>query len=135
MDKFGRFNKDAFTLIEALVSLVVLAVCVTALLQLQLGSIRLCRRASMQDSAALLAAARLSEILASAEPESLGGEGECEPDAQFRWKASISETPVAALEAESIGPVRIVSVSVTWVEGAEAKSVELTSYMPKVEAR
>lgn len=127
-----RPRSAGFTLLEVLVAMAILAVAVTAVMQLFGQGLRLARASGEQLTATLLASQKLTEIAeASLAPgTSQGVEGE------YRWQAAVR--PVPGLQPvelpEGLRPTgQLVQVAVR-VEWGRGKVVELTT-LRTVEAR
>lgn len=124
-------GKRAFTLIEVLIALAILAIAAVALLQLQVASIKLSDRASRQTRAALLAQARLAEATAEGFPEIGGSAGGFagEENAGFRWETMVEEARDPALEDAGVRGLRRLAVTVRWNDGESERQVELTTLL------
>jgi len=116
----------AFTLIEVMVALSILAIALVVLLNLQLVSIRMTDRATRMARAARIADAKLSEIVTGGDLEigSTGGVVEtADGQADVHWRAIITERQIADLEPPGLTGLRDVYVEVTWNEGARQERV------------
>jgi general secretion pathway protein I len=123
----GRWQAG-FTLVEVLVALVVLAVAVTATLQLFGGGLRLARASVEHLDATLLAAEKLSEL--SLEPLEEGVTDGTEGD--YRWTRRVTVDRGLAPEegvpgGTAAGRLARVSVEVRW---GRSRQIELVTLRP-----
>lgn len=117
-----RASRGAFTLLEVLIALVVLAVALTALLSAQSGAIRLRTQAEEITLATFLLEARMADVELSGFPPVGRQEGDFgETYAGYRWQTLVSETPFPG--------VREVRHAVTWAAGPRPERLDLVHYM------
>jgi len=124
----------AFTLVEVIIALAILAIAVVALLRLELISIRMTDRADTLARAALLAQARMAETLGGKYPE-IGSESGAEKHvggAALRWRVDVREAQVEELRAAQVGDMRTVDVLVTWNRGGPHERVRLTTHVAEL---
>jgi type II secretion system protein I len=119
----------AFTLIEVLIALAILAIGMVALLQLHVLSLRAADRAARRGEALRLASDKLAEALAKPAPEPAAGVGaEDGPAAGMEWRVTVAPAAAADLNgAEAPGLLRV-SVEVAWADGPRERKVGLTTY-------
>ncbi len=115
----------AFTLVEILVALVVLAVASVPLLQSFAGGLRASDRARQQAYAMLLAQSKLAAV----GTELLLDPGVIEGrfDGRFTWQVAIAADPEPATQQAPGAEVMSVTVTVGWLSGNRRRSLELTS--------
>ena len=111
-----RTPPAAFTLIEVMVALAIVAVALTALLGLRNRSLAMAAFAHHLTEATLLANARNADL--STRSETGTADGEAPP---YRWIEEIRPTPLEG--------VREAVVTVLWQEGAHEEQVEITTYL------
>lgn len=121
----GCSRSAGFTLLEVLVAMAILAVAVTAVMQLFGQGLRLARASGEHLTATLLASQKLTEVAqAGLEPgESRGVEG------TYRWQAAVRPVPeLQPVELpEGLRPTgQLVQVAVR-VEWGRGRVVELTT--------
>jgi general secretion pathway protein I len=125
----AREGQAGFTLFEVLIALVVLAVAVTAVLQLLGGGLRLARASADHVGATLLASVKLSEVPPGAlEEEEVTGE-----EGTYRWSRRVALVP----ELRPVEPsepkedtVRLaqVTVEVRWGTNRRVEMVTLRTW-------
>jgi general secretion pathway protein I len=116
----------AFTLIEVMVALSILAIALVVLLNLQLASIRMTDRAERMSRAARIAYAKMAETLAGGAVEigtTSGVIEAAEGEPVLHWRAIVTERQIADLEPPGLTGLRDVYVEVTWNEGAHQERV------------
>jgi prepilin-type N-terminal cleavage/methylation domain-containing protein len=121
----------AFTLVEVLVALVVLAIGAVTLLELQLFSMRAGDRAARQSQAVLFANQKMAEVLAAASvglDSSQGVTDEDTPGGPLNWTVTVADLSSAEIQGASTTGLHSVTVDVTWPEGEAERKVELINY-------
>ena len=130
-EPLGR-TTNAFTLVEVLVALSILAIALVGLLRLQLVSIRMTDRAAWMSRAALLVNAKMAETLAGGYPE-IGSEGgtfqDVDSEAVLHWQTTVSEPRLGELEEAGVTGLRRVYVEVTWRDEPRQARVHATTYV------
>jgi type II secretion system protein I len=129
---FGNRQCCAFTLIEVLLALAVLAIGGVTLLELQLYSMRAADRAARQSQALLLADQKMAEALAStaiAPGANQGMTDEETPDGPLSWRVTVADLSNAQILGASTIGLCSVTVDVTWPEGDIERKVELVNYV------
>jgi prepilin-type N-terminal cleavage/methylation domain-containing protein len=122
---------SAFTLVEVLLALAVLAIGGVMLLELQLSSMRAEDRAARQSQAVLFANQKMAEALASASiaPGSRqGASDEDTPGGPLSWTVTVADLSNAQIQGASTTGLSSVTVDVTWPEGDVERKVELINY-------
>ncbi len=119
---FRRRSEGGFTLLEVLISLVIIATVLITCMRAQNGSIRLHNLSRDVTIATILARQKMGEIEAVGFPE-LGEEdgdfGEQFPG--FTWETAVSETPFEE--------ARRVDLSIVWKDGIRERRVDVVSYI------
>ncbi len=112
-------SQAAFTLLEVMIAIAILAIAMTMLLGAQSQSLNLVTESQFNTQASLLSGLKIAKIEAGAEGLN-GSEGEFGDNfSGYRWKAevnspSISTTPFLADIAEGM---IMVDLTITWGEG------------------
>jgi prepilin-type N-terminal cleavage/methylation domain-containing protein len=122
----------AFTLVEVLVALVVLAIGAVTLLELQLFSMRAGDRAARQSQAVLFASQKMAETLAAASTglsPSQGVTDEDTPGGPLNWTVTVADLSGTDIQGASTTGLHSVTVDVTWPEGDAEREVELVNYV------
>lgn len=125
-------TSGAFTLIEVLIALVVLALGAVALLQLQLSTLRNADRAFRQSQAVLLAGRKMAETLGAGYPvlgSDEGTEEEGNSGMELNWSVTVAELTSAQLQGALLSGLRSVQVEVSWLDGEQTRTVELVNYV------
>ena len=115
-------NKEGFTLLEVLVSLAIMAIAVTLLLQLFSANLRAVSLSGDITSASVKADARIREILEELSPV-VASWSEVTEDG---YRISVSIAEVLKERMDNL-PFKLMEVSLTvgWTEGRREKSVAL----------
>lgn len=118
----GRRGKRGFTLLEVLVSLAIMAIAVTLVVQLFSANLRAVVRSGDITSAAVRGDSRIREILAESFPADLVWSETT--DDGYRMDVAISQ--VMKERTDSL-PVQLMEVVLTlrWMEGMKEKSLSL----------
>jgi prepilin-type N-terminal cleavage/methylation domain-containing protein len=128
----NRRRRSGFTLIEAMLALVVLAVGGVALLELQLLSMRAADRAAQQSQAVLLASRKMAEALAAESAAPGANQGVADADATggpLSCTVTVADLSQTQISGVSTAGLRSVTVDVTWPEGDLTRKVELINYV------
>ena len=117
-----RPGKKGFTLLEVLLSLAIMAIAVTLLVQLFSANLRAIARSGDMTSAAVRGESRIREILAEPSPAEKAW-SEITEDG-YRMDVAISE--VMKERTDNL-PVKLMEVALTihWIEGMKEKSLHL----------
>ncbi len=146
----------AFTFIEVIVALSVVALALSALIRMQLISINLTERTEMTTQAVLLAEEKMAELMTGSSPSSGIIKGTVNRNGRdFFWQSEIQNlhynlqitvkpniTQIAgsapkpnadntSLNYHDMAPLRRVEISVHWLDSRTKKQVQLTSYLAK----
>lgn len=128
--RIRRRAARAFSLIEVMIALLVVAIAMVGLLRLQVVSIRVTDRAAQLSRATLLADAKMAEALAQDKTETGSAEGRVDEEGRkpLRWRVTVSAASPKGLEDAGVKDLRQVSVVVTWEDGAAEKRVQLVTF-------
>ncbi|MDM8522730.1 type II secretion system protein [Desulfococcaceae bacterium HSG8] len=119
-----RIYDEGFTLIETLVSIIILSVCLTVIFQLFSGGLRSVRLSKDYTRAIFYAREKMEEVLLAEKFEDGVWEGEFADG--FKWK---SEIIWIEPEEEEKRPVDMfnITVGISWNEGVREKHFEITT--------
>jgi prepilin-type N-terminal cleavage/methylation domain-containing protein len=129
-----HFATSAFTLIEVLITIVVMGTALLVLLNLQVASIAASDHAVRLTRASLLAGAKMAEALASPCLELGEQSGTVEdegPEVPLHWRIAVVETEIALPDGDDEPTeieLRHVTVTAGWGSDGEQDQVELASY-------
>ncbi|MFQ6039598.1 MAG: type II secretion system minor pseudopilin GspI [Candidatus Poribacteria bacterium] len=111
-----------FTLIEILVSLAILAIALPPLLRAFSQAGNQSANSENETTAVNLLKYKMAEIEMMGYPETTGeDEGEFGEGSRFRWTSRIEDTDTEGL--------RLISVTVNWLERGREKSMTMNTYM------
>lgn len=111
-----------FTLLEVLISLLIIAIVLVTCLRAQNQSIRLYTLSRDMTVATILARQKMGEIEAAGFPELGEEQGDFEEQfPEFTWRKAVSVTPFEA--------ARRVDLSIVWQDGIRERSVDVVSYI------
>lgn len=113
-NNLSRHRQGGFTLLEILVSFVVLSLVGSLLLQLFQGGMRNIASSQQATHAALLARSKLSELQAAAELDP--GEYQGDFDATYRWRLQLAEYAGEPEQPLPESPLRLLhaTIEVRW---------------------
>jgi len=124
-----RAGLAGFTLVEVLVALAIVSIAMTALLKLNLVSIRTADAASLLSRASVLANQRIEESLAFGYPDKKVESGQVEEKGlTLNWKRMVTDCSVAVGGADVTG-LREILVDVHWRQGKSAGAVRMSTYV------
>lgn len=149
-------NNRGFTLLEVLVALGILAVSITAILQMYATTLVTSRRAEMVTFATMLARQKMAELMIKVEKDASEGkfpsideesEGTFDaPYEQYKWHIKIrkveipmppqekqdAQATIIQMIAKQIGDaLREIKLDVSWEESAETQQVTVTTHVVK----
>jgi len=117
-----HLKTTAFTLIEVLVALAVVALGFVALIRLHLISLNMADNANLTTQATLLADEKISQIQAHRFPQLGSTSGTAQKNnTEFHWHTSITNARLPHLHH--------VNVDVTWKQGSHNKHISLATYI------
>ena len=109
------------SLLEALATLVLVAVLVPASMQAVTISMRAAQQARQQQEASLLAESRLNEVIAARDATGFTGSGSFAPEfPEYRWELQSAAGDFGMTE---------VWITVTWQQRGQERSLTLTTYV------
>ena len=123
-------SKSAFTFIEVLIALAIVAISLVALIRLHLISIRMTEVAEITSQAVLLANEKISETLAAGFPEEGTDSGIVENKAlSLNWRTEVTDIePLQSGELDIAGLRRIL-VDISWEQGIRRKHLQMSTYV------
>lgn len=125
-----RANKSAFTLIEVLVALVIVAISLVGLIRLNLISIRMTEAAEISSQAVLLANEKIAEALAHGYPEEGTKAGIVEKNALcLNWRTEVTNIEPAHPDELDITGLRRICVDVSWEQDTRRKYLQMSTYV------
>ena len=120
-------RRRGMSLLEALATLVLVAVLVPAVMQGVTVSLRAAQQARQHQEASLLAESRLNEIIAARDATGYTGSGSFSPEfPEYRWEAQSAPGDFGMTE---------VWITVTWQQRGQERSLTLTTfvYLPETD--
>ena len=129
---FCFWSQGAFTLVEVLLALSIIAVGLVALLHLLASSILTLDSANCLSQATLIADAKVVEATAAdgmrARTET-GAAASQGGETVFEWRVTTSEADIEQLEEIDLSGLHRVDVTVSWNEGQRQKQLRLSRYI------
>ena len=128
--KTGATSKSAFTFIEVLVALVIVAISLVALIRLHLISIRMTETAEITSKAVFLANEKIAEVSALGYPEKGTNSGSVEENAlSLHWRTEVTDIEPGRLGETDMAGLRRIYVDITWEQGIRWKHLEMSTYV------
>ena len=128
--KNGGARKSAFTFIEVLIALVIVAISLVALIRLHLISIRMTETAEITSKAVLLANEKIAEVLALGYPEKGTNSGSVEENALcLNWRTEVTDIEPSQLSETNTAGLRRIYVDISWEQGIRWKHLEMSTYV------
>ena len=123
-------SSKGFTFIEVIVALVVVSISLLGLIKLHLISIRMAGAAEITSQAVLLAQQKIAENLAQGYPEEGITSGRIENNNQImHWQAKVKSLYSSELSQAEINGLRSICVEVNFRQGADTKSLQMSTYV------
>ncbi len=120
----------AFTFIEVLVALAVASIGLLGLLRLHLTSMATADAAQALTQAVFLAQDKLAEVSAPGYPRQMADSGIIERNGlRLTWKTEVADVGSQVISDLAPRGLRQVRATVTWQQGRNRKSVEMTTYV------
>lgn len=117
-----RSSTGGFTLLEVIVSLLIVGIVLVTCLRAQNQSIRIYNLSRDMTIATILARQKMGEVEAAGFPEPGEEEGDFEDQFPgFIWKKTVSETPFEE--------ARRVDLSIVWKDGIRERRIDIVSYI------
>jgi len=120
-------NHKGSILLETLLSIMILSVSVTLIIQSLMSSLRASAYSAHYTVAAALLESRMTELLISDPPEDVFAKEEeiSFPHDQFRYELTVND-----LDADEFESIKDVRISVLWKSGKKNNRLTLNSYIP-----
>jgi len=123
-------GSKGFTFIEVIIALVVVSISLLGLIKLHLISIRMAGAAEITSQAVLLAQQKIAEILALGYPEEKVKSGRIENNNRImRWQTTVKDLRSSELSNAKISGLRSICVEVDFRQGADTKSLQMSTYV------
>ena len=133
MTKSTHFNNDGFTLIEVLVALAVVAIAVSALLRLQLISIKMTDNTVVSTHALFLAQQKMDETIAQSSLGAGTATGSITlNNRELNWRRTVTDLCLPELDRKDFALLRRVEIDVNWTRGSADKRLNLTTYVTDI---
>lgn len=130
MKTWNRNKPAAFTLLEVMVAVLILAVALTAIFQLQGQSAAMCSRARFDTTAPLLASKKMAELMTAEEDDLESGSGSFGEDyPEYTWRAEVEEVESEILE-DSAKYLRKISLAVIYGDQGHTYTVQSFRFTP-----
>jgi len=129
MSRIPRWSCAGFTLLEVLVSLAIIAIALTMIMQLFSGSLRSAALSRSYGEATLLADCKMNEILEDNElPGEEGYSENGQMDGGYSWEVNVTPYEEFAPEEETF-PLTLyrIDVTVSWGEGERERLIALST--------
>ena len=128
--KIRGTRKNAFTFIEVLVALVIVAISLVALIRLHLISIRMTETAEITSKAVFLANDKIAEVLALGYPEEGTNSGSVEENTLcLHWRTEVTDIEPSRLGEMDTPGLRRIYVDVSWEQGIRWKHLQMSTYV------
>lgn len=125
---FQPVKAKAFTLVEVLVALAIMAIALTALLHLNLVNLKLTQHADRQTLTTLAAQNLMEQTLAAGVPEPGTESGTIiHANRELAWQTNVTSESIAIADTEIEIPLRRIAVTVT--DNQDRNTIELIRYL------
>ena len=123
-------NLKAFTFVEVIIALVVVSISLLGLIRLHLISINMAGAAEMTSQAVLLAEEKIADTLALGYPKEGITSGQIEKNNQIlHWRTEVEGLQSSQLTNAEINGLRSINVEVSFKQGADSKSLQMSTYV------
>jgi len=120
----------AFTFVEVIAALAVVAIALTGLLHMNLLSAKTADVAQATEQAVFLARSKMTEALCEESAQAAGRSGTTEINgSRFTWRTERTSVDVPQLRGLRRGALQQLNVNVTWQQGNGHKHVQMTTYV------
>jgi Tfp pilus assembly protein PilV len=121
---------DAFTLLEAVISLAIVSIALVGLLRLNLISINMVDHAQATAQAVLLAQQKIEETQCLGYSKPGIQSGIVQKDSlTMRWQSQVTDSPPSLFDQLNVTGLRKVLVDVSWKNGSSQRQVQLSTYV------
>ena len=123
-------RSNAFTFIEVIAALAIVAIALLGLLHLHLLSVRMADTAQTTAQAVFVAKTKIADTLCSPQQRTGTKSGTVETNGyQFTWRTAVTSADAPPLQKFGLRSLRQLQVDVMWREGAGQKSIQMTTYV------
>jgi type II secretion system protein I len=124
----GPNKAGAFTFVEVIAALSIVAIALVALLKLHIGSLRTTEVTTIITEAAFVAEEKINELLADGFPQLGSDSGTVDKNAaSFHWQRNVSDLQLPGFENAKITGLRKISVDVSWNKGLAGRHIQLST--------
>jgi len=118
----------AFTFIEAMIALAIVAISLLALIKLHITSIATAQKAEVISQAVLLAEGKIAETIAPGYPALATDSGAVERNGiTMNWRTEVTSMPFSTPGNTGIDGLRKVSVDIAWSNGIGRKNLQMST--------
>lgn len=128
----AMMQAGAFTFVEVLIALSVVAIALLALLKLHLVSLEIADRAQVMSQAVFLAEQKVAETLADGYPKPGTDSGTIQDSGvPLDWQVEVTDLRVPELRAAADKGLRKILVDVSWKQRVGRKHLQMCTYVAK----
>jgi type II secretion system protein I len=128
----AMMQAGAFTFVEVLIALSVVAIALLALLKLHLVSLDIADRAQVMSQAVFLAEQKVAETLADGYPKPGTDSGTVQDSGvPLDWQVEVTDLRLPELRAASDKGLRKILVDVSWEQHLGRKHLQMTTYVAR----
>jgi type II secretion system protein I len=118
----------AFTFIEVMIALAIVAISLLALIKLHITSITTAQKAEAISQAVLLAEGKIAETIAPGYPALATDSGVAERNGiTMNWRTEVTSMPFSTPGNTGIDGLRIVSVDIAWPSGIGRRNLKMST--------